>query len=46
MLPELLTLDIQRLKQVLMNIISNAIKFTFEGSITVTLTYDEESFQL
>ncbi len=36
--PELLTTDPQRLKQVLKNLLSNAFKFTHAGRITVAIT--------
>ena len=35
--PSELTIDIQRVKQILINLIGNALKFTFEGSITITI---------
>lgn len=34
---DMVTTDINRLRQVLNNIISNAVKFTFEGSITISV---------
>jgi PAS domain S-box-containing protein len=39
--PEVIKSDPTRLKQCLMNLISNAIKFTYEGYIKVTLSFDE-----
>lgn len=38
--PTLLYIDSARLKQVLVNLISNSLKFTFSGSISVNLSYD------
>ena len=37
-----LFLDLQRVKQVLMNLAMNAIKFTLTGFVHVTLDYDHE----
>ena len=39
-LPATITTDPLRLKQILINIISNAVKFTHEGKITLSLDYD------
>ncbi len=38
-LPLMITSDITRIKQILINIIGNAIKFTARGGVTVTLSY-------
>lgn len=38
--PPLLYIDSSRFKQVLVNLISNSLKFTFSGSIEVYLEYD------
>lgn len=37
--PKLVFIDPKRYRQVLFNLISNAIKFTFKGRITVTVTF-------
>jgi len=41
--PKYITTDVNRLKQVLINLINNALKFTFEGGITVALDQDQEN---
>ena len=40
-LPKYLTGDVGRIRQILMNIIGNAIKFTKEGSITLKVTWNK-----
>jgi signal transduction histidine kinase/CheY-like chemotaxis protein/HPt (histidine-containing phosphotransfer) domain-containing protein len=39
-IPSLITSDPVRLKQILINLCSNAIKFTEKGAITITLAFD------
>jgi signal transduction histidine kinase len=34
--------DSKRIKQVLLNLVQNALKFTFEGSITINITLVDE----
>lgn len=39
-IPKELEIDEQRIKQVILNLLQNALKFTFEGSIKLELKYD------
>ncbi len=42
-LPKIINSDATRLKQILINIASNAVKFTEQGLITLDITFDAES---
>lgn len=37
--PEIVYIDPKRYKQVIFNLIGNAVKFTFEGGITIRVNY-------
>ena len=41
-MPDKIYSDAKRFKQVLFNLIGNAVKFTFQGSITVRVDYERE----
>ena len=45
LLPEYIDVDVTRLRQVLWNLISNAVKYTQQGSITVRCLCQQESTQ-
>jgi len=41
--PSYITTDENRLKQILINLVSNALKFTFSGEITIKISHDSEN---
>ena len=45
-LPETITTDPTRLKQILVNLTNNATKFTSEGDITLQVSYQRETHQM
>jgi PAS domain S-box-containing protein len=46
LVPETIESDPTRLKQILMNLISNAVKFTSQGSVDIRISYQAEPAQL
>jgi PAS domain S-box-containing protein len=45
-LPARLLIDVDRLRQMLLNLVSNAIKFTDEGAVRLTADYDQTAARL
>ena len=45
-LPEIITTDPVRLKQIIINLCSNAVKFTQKGGVTVKVSYNSEATHL
>lgn len=41
-LPELVMIDAHRLHQILMNLMSNAVKFTLQGAVTLSVGYESQ----
>ncbi len=44
--PDLLQVDSQRIQQVIVNLLQNALKFTVQGSITAKIDYKRRKQQL
>ena len=44
--PHIVVSDERRLKQVIINLLSNALKFTNEGSITIEVEFDTDTNKL
>lgn len=45
-IPETITADAYRIRQVLINLLSNALKFTIQGSVTIIASYESNQLTL
>jgi signal transduction histidine kinase len=44
--PDVMLVDMQRVKQIFMNLLQNAIKFTYKGGVRATLSFDPRTSRL